>query len=50
MVPADGATDDHLQLLAMVASAFSDRAFRASLSAATTAAQVDDVFTGWLRA
>jgi len=49
MVPADGATDDYLQLLAMVASAFSDRAFRASLSAATTAAQVDEVFAGWRR-
>ena len=47
MVPADGATDDHLQLLAMVASAFSDRDFRASLSAATTAVQVDEVFAGW---
>lgn len=47
MVPADGATDDHLQLLALVAATFSDRAFRASLSAAATAAQVDAVFADW---
>lgn len=47
MVPADGANDVHLQLLALVAQAFSDRGFREHLSAATTAAQVDDVFTQW---
>lgn len=44
MVPADGATDDHLQLLALAASALSDREFRMSLAAATTAAQVDAAF------
>ena len=49
MVPADGATDDHLQLLALVAGAFSDRDFRASLAAATSAAQVDGVFVDWVR-
>ena len=47
MVPADGATDAHLQLLALVAQAFSDRVFREHLSAATTAVQVDDVFAQW---
>ena len=49
MVPADGATDAHLQLLALVAQAFSDRGFREHLSAATTAAQVDDVFAQWTK-
>jgi PTS system nitrogen regulatory IIA component len=49
MVPAGGATDDHLQLLALVAAAFSDRAFRGKLAAATTGAQVDEVFATWTR-
>ncbi len=49
MVPADGATDDHLQLLALVAAAFSDRAFRKTLAIATTAAQVDEAFAAWIR-
>jgi PTS system nitrogen regulatory IIA component len=49
MVPADGATDVHLQLLALLAQAFSDRGFREHLSAATTAAQVDDVFAQWAK-
>jgi nitrogen PTS system EIIA component len=44
MVPVDGDTDDHLQLLALVADAFSDRAFRACLAAATTAIQVEEAF------
>lgn len=40
MVPADGAQDDHLQLLALVARLFSDRGFRTRLDTApdTTAA------------
>lgn len=46
MVPADGDTDQHLQLLAGVAEAFSDRAFRARLAAATTPEQVAAVFSG----
>jgi len=49
MVPADGATEDHLQLLALVAATFSDRSFRRSLDAATTAAQVDEVFAQWVK-
>jgi len=47
MIPADGGTDIHLQLLALVAPAFSDRGFREHLSAATIAAQVDDAFAQW---
>ncbi len=47
MVPADGNTDAHLQLLALIATTFSDRAFRARLAGATTAAQADDVFAEW---
>jgi nitrogen PTS system EIIA component len=47
MVPADGAADDHLQLLAAFAEAFSDRAFRASLAASTTALEVDRAFAEW---
>jgi PTS system nitrogen regulatory IIA component len=50
MVPADGATDDHLQLLALVAQAFSEPAFRASLSAASNAAEVAGVFDHWVSA
>jgi PTS system nitrogen regulatory IIA component len=50
MVPADGATDEHLQLLALVASTFSDREFRAALSAATTAIEVDRAFIDRQRA
>lgn len=45
MVPADGDADLHLQLLAQVASSLGDRDFRADLSLATTAQQVDDAFT-----
>ena len=37
MVPADGAKDDHLQLLALVARLFSDRGFRAQLDSAPDA-------------
>ena len=47
MVPADGDTDDHLLLLAAIAEAFSDREFRASLAASTTAWEVDKVFAEW---
>jgi nitrogen PTS system EIIA component len=47
MVPADGHTDDHLQLLALVAQAFSDPAFRARLSAASNATEVAAVFDQW---
>ncbi len=37
MVPADGAKDDHLQLLALVARLFSDRGFRRRLDSAPDA-------------
>lgn len=47
MVPQDGATDDHLQLLARAAEAFADRGFRATLAASTTALQVDRAFADW---
>ena len=50
MVPADGATDDHLQLLALVAQAFSDPVFRARLSAASSPAEVAAVFDQWATA
>lgn len=45
MVPADGDPEAHLDLLAQVASSFGDRDFRADLSLATTAWEVDDAFT-----
>ena len=44
MVPADGATDDHLQLLALVAQTFHDGEFRACLAASTSASQVERAF------
>lgn len=47
MVPENGDTDEHLQLLAAVAQAFSDRGFRASLAASTTALQVEGAFAEW---
>jgi len=48
LVPAEGATETHLQLLRAVAEMFSDRAFRASLAAATSASAVSDAFGRWL--
>jgi PTS system nitrogen regulatory IIA component len=44
MVPADGAKDDHLQLLALVARLFSDRRFRRRLESASDAAAAADAF------
>lgn len=44
MVPEKGSTDDHLQLLALVAQTFADHAFRDRLAAASTPAEVDAVF------
>lgn len=44
MVPEDGANDDHLQLLALVARLFSDRGFRAQLDGAPNATAVADAF------
>jgi PTS system nitrogen regulatory IIA component len=48
MVPADGDTEDHLHLLALVAEAFSDTAFRGKLSAASSAPEVASVFERWV--
>jgi len=48
LVPADGATEEHLRLLARVAEMFSDRAFRARLCAATESSDVSDVFAQWI--
>lgn len=44
MVPEDGATDDHLQLLALVARLFSDRRFRTQLDRAPDATAAADAF------
>ena len=44
MVPEEGARDDHLQLLALVARLFSDRGFRAQLDGASDAAAASEVF------
>jgi nitrogen PTS system EIIA component len=48
LVPTDGATDEHLRLLALVAEMFSDRAFRARLWAATQPSDVRHVFAQWI--
>jgi nitrogen PTS system EIIA component len=47
MVPAEGDADEHLRLLALVARAFSDPAFRASLSEASDAAEAAAAFDLW---
>ena len=44
MVPVDGAKDDHLHLLALVAQLFSDRAFRKQLDSAPDAVAAADAF------
>lgn len=44
LVPADGANDDHLQLLALVARLFSDRGFRTQLDGAPDATAAADAF------
>ena len=44
MVPADGAKDDHLQLLALVAQLFSNRNFRTQLDSAPDVAAAADAF------
>jgi PTS system nitrogen regulatory IIA component len=48
LVPANGSTDEHLQLLAVVAQALSDPTLRAGLSAATSAPAVADLFARWV--
>jgi nitrogen PTS system EIIA component len=47
LVP-EHATEQHLQLLSELAQMFSDRAFRAQLSAAGDAAAVHDLFARWM--
>lgn len=44
MVPEDGATDDHLRLLALVAQLFSDRRFRSQLDHSPDSTAVADAF------
>jgi len=47
LVPAEGATETHLQLLGAVAELFSDPKFRATLAAAPSASAVADAFARW---
>jgi PTS system nitrogen regulatory IIA component len=47
LVPAEGVAERHLQILRAVAEMFSNRAFRASLLAATSAPAVAAVFARW---
>jgi PTS system nitrogen regulatory IIA component len=48
LVPADGAHQAHLQLLAQVAEAFSDEGFRGRLAARTTSHGVQSAFAQWI--
>ncbi len=50
MVPSDGDTDDHLQLLALVAQMFADGAFRGRVAAATDTTEARGAFADWRRA
>jgi nitrogen PTS system EIIA component len=50
LVPAEGANEAHLQLLALVAEAFADGAFRARLAAASDPGDVRSAFLQWIRA
>lgn len=50
LVPADGANEAHLQLLALVSEAFIDRAFRARLATASDVEDVRSTFLQWSRA
>jgi PTS system nitrogen regulatory IIA component len=45
LVPAEGDTDDHLQMLALIARMFSDRAFRTHIASAVTVAEVQSAFS-----
>jgi nitrogen PTS system EIIA component len=47
LVPAEGATETHLQLLRAVAELFSNPAFRAALATAKGASAVADAFARW---
>jgi nitrogen PTS system EIIA component len=48
LVPTDGDNAKHLQLLALVAEAFSDSAFRARLDAASDPQDIRSVFSQWI--
>jgi nitrogen PTS system EIIA component len=48
LVPADGADENHLQLLKRVAEAFSDNAFRALLAGASEPQAVRSAFSHWV--
>jgi nitrogen PTS system EIIA component len=48
LILADGANAEHLQLLALVAEAFSDGDFRARLSASSDAQDVRAAFSKWI--
>lgn len=48
LVPADGDNEKHLQLLALVAEAFSNTGFRAQLAAAADPQDVRSVFSRWI--
>ena len=50
LVPSDGDTDDHLQLLAMAAQMFSDGALRGRVAAAKDSAEGASVSADWARA
>ncbi len=50
LVPADGAQERHLQLLALVAEAFSDRKFRARLASALDRQSIQSAFARWVDA
>ena len=50
LVPSEGADEAHLQLLALVAEAFADRAFRARLATASDPQDVRTTFLQWIRA
>jgi PTS system nitrogen regulatory IIA component len=48
LVPSEGATNEHLQILGMVAEAFSDRDFRCRLAGASDPQGVRSVFSQWI--
>ena len=48
LVPADGAEERNLLLLALIAEAFSDREFRSRLAAASDASDVRSTFAQWI--
>ena len=48
LIPADGANEEYLQLLALVAEVFSDTDFRARLAAASDTQEVRSAFSQWI--